>query len=72
MKAFGTDIRSLYFEYKSPVWHEQGCSHAASGLLNAGLFTYESVNGETKETSIRLLCPAAGGPRSSPLTVSRT
>lgn len=58
MKFFGTDIKSLYFDYTSPVWHEPGCSHAIGGQLDVGLYRYEGR--EIQEFTLRLMCPGCG------------
>lgn len=60
MSSFGRHITSLYFEYNPVNGHAPGCRREGSDLWEVTRYAYESFSGETKETTVRLLCAECG------------
>jgi hypothetical protein len=60
MSSFGRHITSLYFEYNPVNRHAPGCPRQGSDLWEVTRYAYEGFSGETRETTVRILCAECG------------
>jgi hypothetical protein len=53
-------ISSLYFMYQAVAGHAEGCPRAGTDLWEATRFTWEGLDGEIRETTLRFACFECG------------
>jgi hypothetical protein len=60
VSAFGQDIASLYFRYKSAAGHMPKCALAGTDTWETTRFTWSSFDGSKTQTTLRLACGECG------------